>query len=130
MRAITFFAFAIGMLIAALGVFGLLAPGDFAAAITEAQKRSNIYFLAAGRVAIGVVILLAAGPSRFPFLLGTLGVLIVLGGLVTPFVAAPLRTSVQAWLAGSSKVPLQVWAAVAVTIGTFIVYATMPRRKG
>ena len=128
MRAITHLALAIGLLVAGLGIFGLAAPADFAAAIGEVQKRSNVYFLAAGRVAIGVILLLAAGASRTPLLLGVLGFLIALGGLVMPFMAPPLRQAVQRWVAGGSAVPLQAWAAVALAIGAFIVYATMPRR--
>ena len=129
MRAITYLALLIGLLIAGLGAFGLLAPADFAATIAEIQKRSNIYFLAAGRVVIGIVILLAAGPSRFPFILGTVGVLIVLGGVLTPFMSVPLRQSVQKWMAGGGAIPLQAWAAFALAVGSFIVYATMPKWK-
>ena len=128
MRSITYLALAIGLLVAGLGIFGLAAPADFAAALGEVQKRSNVYFLAAGRVAIGVLLMLAAGPSRTPFLLGVLGFLIALGGLVMPFMALPLRQAVQRWVAEGSVMPLQAWAAVALAIGAFIVYATMPRR--
>jgi hypothetical protein len=129
MRAVTYLALAFGILVAALGVFGLVAPADFAAAIVVVQKKANLYFLAAGRVAIGVILMLAAGASRTPFLLGTLGVLVVLGGLITPFMAVPLRQSVQHWLAGGGAVPVQAWAGVALVIGSFIVYATAPKLK-
>ena len=129
MRAVTFIALATGLLLVGLGIFGLVAPQDFAAFIADVQKRSNIYFLAALRVAIGVILMLAAGASRTPFLLGTLGVLVVLGGLLSPFMAVPLRQSVQRWMAGGSPVPMQVWAGVALAIGAFITYATAPKRR-
>ena len=128
MRAITYLALAFGLLLAGIGIFGLAAPADFAAWVAEVQKRSNVYFLAAGRVAIGVLLMIAAGPSRTPVLLGVLGFLIALGGLVMPFMALPLRQAAQRWVAGGSVIPLQAWAAVALAIGAFIVYATMPRR--
>ena len=129
MRGITFLAVLIGLLLAGLGIFGLAAPADFVALIGAVQARSNIYFLAALRVVIGVVLLLAAGGSRTPFVLGTLAVLIILGGLITPFMAAPLRQAAQRWVAGGSSVPLQVWAGIALVIGSFITFVTMPRRK-
>jgi uncharacterized membrane protein YidH (DUF202 family) len=128
-RAITFLALLIGLLVAGLGAFGLLAPADFGATVLAIQKKSNIYFLAAARVVIGVVILLAATGSRFPFVLGTLAVLIILGGLITPFMAVPLRQSVEKWMSGGSSVPLQAWAIAALAIGAFIAYSTWPRRK-
>ena len=128
MRGITLLAVLIGLLLAGLGIYGLAAPADFAALVGEVQNRSNIYFLAALRVAIGVVLLLAATGSRTPFVLGTIAVLIILGGLITPFMAVPLRQAAQRWVAGSS-VPLQVWAGIALVLGSFITFVTMPRRK-
>jgi len=128
-RTITFFALATGIVLTGLGILGLVAPADFATLIADVQKRSNIYFLAALRVAIGVVLVLASGASRTPFLLGTLGVLVALGGLISPFMAVPLRQSVQRWMAGGSRVPMQVWAGVALVIGAFITYTTAPRRR-
>ena len=129
MRAIPYTALLIGLLIAGVGIFGLVAPNDFAAAIGEIQKRVHLYALAAVRVAFGVLFLLAAGTSRAPFLLGALGVLTALGGLFTLFMPGPLRQSVERWIADGSVVPLQVWAGVALVCGAFVVYATMPKRK-
>ena len=128
-RLITFLALLVGLLVAALGIFGLVAPADFGATIVEVQKRSNVYFLAAFRVVIGVIILLAATGSRFPFILGTLAVLIILGGVLTPFMSVPLRQSVEKWMAGNNRVPLQVWALAALGIGGFIAYSTWPWRR-
>jgi uncharacterized membrane protein len=129
LRAVTYLALVLGLLIAGLGIFGILAPADFGAAMHEVQRRSNVYFIAAARVLLGVIIVLAATNSRTPFLLGTLGVLIALAGVLSPFMAMPLRNSVQRWMADGNPVSLQVYCAVALATGAFIVYATMPRRK-
>src|SRR5215216_2493456 len=118
MRSLTYLALAFGLLVAGLGVFGLVAPTDLASTISELHKRSNVYFLAAGRVAIGVILMLAAGASRTPFLLGTLGFLVALGGLIMPFMALPLRQAAERWVAGGSVMPVQAWAAVALAIGS------------
>jgi len=129
MRAIPYVALLIGVLVAGLGIFGLVEPGDFGAALNEFQKRVTIYGIAAIRVAIGVVLMLAAGTSRAPFLLGALGLIVVLGGLVTPFMAAPLRASVERFLSDGSVAAIRVWCGVAVVMGAFIFWATKPRRK-
>jgi hypothetical protein len=73
--------------------------------------------------------MLAAGTSRAPFLLGALGLIIALGGLVTPFMAAPLRQSVERWLSDGSVTALRIWSGVAASMGAFTVWATMPKRK-
>ena len=129
MRAIPYVALLLGLLIAALGIYGLAAPEELAGAINEIQKRITVYGIAAIRVAIGVILMLAAGTSRAPFLLGALGLIIVLGGLITPFMAAPLRASVQRWLADGSLTNLRIWAGVALAAGAFIFWATKPRKK-
>ena len=128
-RVVAFLALLAGLLLTGLGILGLVSPPDFTALVADVQKRSNIYVLAAVRVAIGVILLLAAPASRTPFLLGTVGVLIALAGVISPFMALPLRQSVQRWMAGGSNIPMQVWAGVALALGAFITYATAPRRK-
>ena len=129
MRAIPYLALLIGILVAGLGAFGLASPEELAGAANEVQKRITVYGIAAIRVALGVILMLAAGTSRAPFLLGALGLLIVLGGLVTPFMAAPLRASVERWLADGSLANLRIWCGVALAVGAFIFWATRPRKK-
>ena len=129
LRAVTYLTLLIGFVFAGLGVYALLAPAEFAAILAEVYRRSNLYFLGAARILIGVIILLASSNSRMPFVLGTLAVLIILAGVLHPFMQIPLRLSVQQWVAGANRVPLQAWAAMALLAGSFIVYATLPRRK-
>ena len=130
MRAIPYLALLLGVIIAGFSIFGLAAPDEFVGVIGEIQKRITVYGVAAVRVVIGVVFLLAAGTSRAPFMLGVVGILIVLGGLVAPFMAAPLRQSVERWLADGSLTALRTWCGIALAMGVFAVWATMPKRKG
>ena len=129
MRAMPYLALVLGVLIACFGIFGLAAPDEFAGVIDEIQKRFTVYGVAAVRVAVGVILMLAAGTSRAPFLLGALGILIVLGGLAAPFMAAPLRQSVERWLADGSLTAMRTWCVIAIVTGAFAVWATMPKRK-
>jgi hypothetical protein len=129
MRAIPYVALIIGVLVAAIGIFGLAAPEEFVPLIGEAQKRLTIYGIAAVRVAIGVVLLLAAGTSRAPFLLGAIGIVIMLGGFATLFMPGPLRQSVERWMADGSLTALRTWCVVALVLGVFVVRSTLPKRK-
>ena len=129
MRAIPYLALIIGVFVAGIGIFGLAAPDDFVPLIGETQKRLTIYGVAAVRIAIGVVFLLAAGTSRAPFLLGAIGILIMLGGLATLFMPGPLRQSVERWMADGSLTALRTWCVVALVLGAFVVRSTLPKRK-
>jgi uncharacterized protein YjeT (DUF2065 family) len=129
MRAIPYLAFILGLAIAGLAAYALAAPEEFVPVMAEVQKRITLYGIAAIRVAIGVVLLLAAGSSRAPYLLGVVGVLLVLGGLITPFMAAPLRQAIEKLLSDGSPNALRIWSAIALAVGAFIVWATMPKRR-
>ena len=128
MRALPYIALSIGVILAGMGFIGLSEPEKFAPVLGELQ-RSNVYILAGVRIVIGVIFLLAAGTSRAPFLLGALGVLIVLGGFITPFMGAPLKQVVLRWWADGSVEAVRAWAGVALVVGAFVVWATRPKRK-
>jgi hypothetical protein len=128
MRALPYVALLIGIALTGMGAFGLAVPEQFEPFVAEAQ-RLNVFALAAIRVAIGVILMLAAGASRAPFLLGALGLLIALGGFVTPFMGAPLKQVLLRWWADGSVMAVRAWAGVSLAIGAFIVYATRPKRK-
>jgi hypothetical protein len=128
MRALPYVALLIGCLLAFMGFLGLSEPEKFAPVLGELQ-RMNIYVLAGARIVIGVILLLAAGTSRAPYLLGVVGVLIILGGLITPFMGAPLKEIVLRWWADGSVMAVRAWSGVSLVIGAFVVWATRPRKK-
>ena len=116
-------ALVIGLLIVAQGIVGLVAPGFFLQLIQLIQTPPNIYFAAVVRVAFGVVLILAAPLSRAPIALRLLGGLIVVGGLITPFLGVRLADVILGWWSQGPGI-VRAWATGAMVLGFFIVYAT------
>ena len=121
-------ALVIGLLIVLEGVTGLIAPDAFVEMVGFFQIPAMIYPAAAIRVACGVILALAASASRAPKSLRVLGVLIAIGGALSPFIGARFAQAVlESWSAGGPGV-VRIWAAAALLIGASIIYAMWPRR--
>ena len=121
-------ALVIGLLIVAQGLVGLAAPEFFLKLIQAIQTPPLIYAAAAARVVIGAVLVLAAPASRAPLALRILGVLILIGGVLTPFVGVRLADVILGWWSQGPNV-VRAWAAGALVLGVFIVYATLRPRS-
>ncbi len=121
-------ALAIGLLIIAQSIVGLVAPEFFLRLIQSIQTPPIIYFAAAVRIAFGIVLVLAAPLSRAPIALRILGMLIVLGGVITPFFGVQLAETVLGWWSQSAGI-VRAWAAAALALGVFIVYATAYQQR-
>jgi hypothetical protein len=122
-------ALSIGLLIVAQGVVGLATPDLFVALVRIFQEPPVIYVAAVIRFTFGVVLFRAAPLSRAPVVLRGLGLLIALGGVVTPFVGVLIARVVLRWWSDGGPTIVRVWAAAALCLGVWIAYATMPARR-
>ena len=59
-----------------------------------------------------------------PLGLRTLGVLVTIGGLLTPFFGVEFARVVLGWWSDGGPAMVRIWAAGALALGAFIVYAT------
>jgi hypothetical protein len=125
-------ALIIGVVVVIQGLAGLAAPDAFANLVRRIQEPPALYLAAVVRVAFGVVLFLAAPRSRAPLALRTLGVLITIGGLLTPFFGVELARVVLGWWSEGGPLVVRIWAAAALAIGAFIIYAVArpPRKRG
>ena len=115
-------ALSIGLLIVVQGIVGLAMPDLFVGVVRTFQEPPVIYAAAVIRFVFGVVLFLAAPRSRAPIVLRSLGLLIALGGLLTPVVGIPFARVVLGWW--SDPVIVRVWAAAALALGMLIEYLT------
>lgn len=120
-------ALSIGLLIVVQGVVGLAVPDVFVGIVRIFQTPPVLYFAALIRFVFGVVLFVAAPRSRAPLVLRVLGLLISVGGLLTPFIGVSLARVILGWWADPAIV--RVWAAAALCLGVLIVYVTMPTRR-
>jgi uncharacterized membrane protein YhfC len=118
---------AVGVLILVLGAKGAIAPADFVETVTFFQSPPMLYIAAVVRVAVGVVLIVAAPASRAPVLVRALGVLITIGGLLTPFMGTDIARPILDWWATGLLIP-RIFGIVAIGLGILVLYAT--RRRG
>jgi hypothetical protein len=119
----------IGVLILGLGLSGFIVPEGFAAFVAQVQRPPLLYAAAVVRVVVGIILVLASFTSRAGMALRVLGILIILGGLLTPFLGASIAKQVLAWWAKGGAEVVRAWALLATSIGAFIVYSAWPKRK-
>lgn len=121
-------ALVLGFVMAAIGVLGVGAPQSLLAVLRAILTPLGLYVLGGVRIAIGIVFLMAAPSSRAPRFLLVLGVVAVIGGLITPLFGVERAHAILDWWAGRSPGAVRLWAGVAIALGGGIVYAVAPRR--
>jgi len=83
---------------------------------------AGLYAIAALRIAIGLVFVLAAPASRAPRTLCVLGLIVISAGLSTPWFGVARARAVVNWLASAEPLLLRLDAVVGMAIGGFLVY--------
>ena len=122
-------AFLAAVLILALGLLALLAPGRFAALVAWMQIPPRLYLAALLRFGVGVTFFLAAKSSRATLAFYFLGIIMVAGGIVTPIIGQGLaRPILDAWLLGGDAV-VRGWGVAATLLGAFMFWALRPRTR-
>ena len=122
-------ALLIGLLLVGQGILGIAAPGMFLRTLRFIQTPPVIYLAAVIRVVFGVVLFSAASGSRAPKFLYVFGVIIVIGGLLTPFVGIRFAHFILDWWSAAGPALVRVFAGVSLALGIFVVYAVAPDRR-
>lgn len=113
-----------GIVIAVLGIVGLIAPGSLIRLVSAAwQSRAGLYLAIILRLVLGLALIGAAPGSRFPDALGILGVITILAAVIASMLGFErVRRFVQWWAARPSGFG-RAWGLVAAVFGVFLVYA-------
>ncbi len=117
-------ALGLSVLIAVLSALYFVAPARLLSIARAFESPGGLYFLAGIRLVLGVVLFLAAPSSRKPEVLRVLGILIVVAGIITPFVGVDRQRRLLNWWSARGPGFNRVWAAVAFAFAVFLVYAT------
>ena len=119
----------IALLISLIGLTGVVSPETLASLVRHALTPMGLYIVAAVRIGIGVIVMLAAPASRAPRTLRVFAILAIIAGLATPFVGVEhSRREVDWWLA-QGFVWVRLHAGIAIVLGGFLAYAVSPRRR-
>jgi hypothetical protein len=82
----------------------------------------GFYAIAASRIAIGLMFVLAAPASRAPRTLRVLGLTVIIAGLATPWFGVARARAVLDWLASAGPLWMRLDAGVGMVLGGFLVY--------
>jgi hypothetical protein len=123
-------AMALGFVIAAIGVLGIAAPLVLFEFGRSLQSAGALYAVAALRVAMGAILIWAAPDSRTPRTLRIIGLLIIVAGVVTPFIGVERSRAMLGWWSTQGTFFTRAWLTVPVIFGLFIAYVAAPRGSG
>lgn len=129
LRITALLALLIGLILVAQGILGIAAPGVFLKTLRFITAPPMIYLAAVIRVVFGVVLVRAASGSRAPLFLRVFGVIIVIGGLLTPFLGIQFAHFILDWWSAAGPALVRVFAAVSLALGILVVYAVAPSRR-
>ena len=122
-------AFVIGLLITAFGTVGILAPSGLVWVAQHAVSPVQLYFIAAVRVAFGVLLISVASGSRAPKVLRVVGLIPILAAIATPFVGVERVPAIIEWWSQQGSGMVRLSALAVLAIGGFVAYACAPARR-
>ena len=116
----------IGVLVLLGSAIGVAAPDQLLPFERSLITPGDLDVIAALRIALGLVFILAARSSHAPRTLRVLGALVIIAGLTTPWFGVGRSLALLDWWAGAGRPLMRLAAAGAMAIGGFLVYAFRP----
>jgi hypothetical protein len=107
----------------------VLPPDQMIAAEPYLLTTSGLMAIAAIRVMIGLVLILAAPGSRAPVALRALGVVVLVAGVATPFFGVDRSRAVADWAATHGSVVPRIAGALLLALGAFIAFVVRAPRR-
>jgi hypothetical protein len=122
-------AMALSLLVAALGAIGVVAPAELRGIARHFQTPTGLYAAAAIRVVLGGTLVLAAPTSRAPRVIRAVGVVILVAGLITPFLGLDQFRGILEWLSAQGPTATRIWAGGTLAFGCLLIYALFPKSR-
>ncbi len=119
-------AFVLSLLIAAVGAVGVASPPRLLTLVRRIQTPRGLYLAAGLRLVLGAALVLAAPDSRAPGVVRVLGVIIFVGGLVTPLFGLERFRKVLDWWSARGPGFVRAWAVLALVFGLLLAYSVAP----
>jgi hypothetical protein len=116
----------LGLLVLALGALGVARPRSLMTLVERPwRSRAGLYVAVAFRAVVGVLLLAAASGTRFPWIVGAIGVLSVAAAVTLPVLGYErLRKQVDWWMARPDGF-VRGWSVAACLFGAFLVLAAV-----
>lgn len=113
----------IGAIIAIICLTGVMLPAQLLHAVKAAwQYPAAMYVAVMLRLAIGVLLLLAAPHGRFPMAFAILGWIVILAALLVPVIGRVRIGRLLDWWSRRSNLSIRLWSLAGLAFGCFLVY--------
>ena len=119
-------AMAVGLFMAAFGVLGIASPPTLLELGRALQSAGGLWLLAFVRIVSGAILIWAAPNSRTPRILIVLGILIIIGGLATPFIGVERSKAMFDWWTSQGSSLARTWPIIAIGLGGYIAWVVTP----
>ena len=110
------------------GLALIVAPGTVFILAPAIVTPRGLLLVAAGRIAIGLLMLRVAAGSRGPRVVQVLGVIVLIDGIATPFFGAVRARVLMAWWFDRGPLAMRAVGVLAVLLGGYIAYVVSARR--
>ena len=122
-------AFAIAILAILMALIGFVRPDVLVSLGRYSFSPIGLYVVAMIRLAVGLIFFLGARRSRAPRTLRIIGVLICVVGVALAWLTVERGDALREWWDLRGLGFVRVAAMFVLGLGTFIAYATAPRRR-
>jgi hypothetical protein len=119
-------ALVLSLFVAALGALGMVSPMKLLGIARHFENPGGLCAAAALRIVLGVALFLAAPSSRAPEVVRVLGIIILVGGLITPLFGVERTRKLLDWWSARGRTFMRVWAGLALVFGLLLAYAVVP----
>ena len=120
---------ALGGLLILGGVWIAVLPEQLLS-IADWESRAGLYIAASVRIITGLLLIFSASATRYPRGLRILGFLVLLVGLILPFVSLELWAGLIRWWFVEHRVAYRVAGGIGgVLFGGFLVHASLPKKR-
>ena len=123
-------ALLVAFVLLAVGTVCAVFPGVMLAAAPYLLTTTGLYVVGALRLGAGVVMLWAAGASRFPRVLRAFGVLFIVAGVATPIFGVDRARGMMELGVAQGQLLLRAAGLVIFSLGAFVAYAVTPSHPG
>ena len=117
---------AFGLFVFILGVVGIGRPASLIAFVERPWRtRAGLYVAIVIRTILGFLLVAAASSTRFPWAIGGLGALSLIGAVAIAVLGFDRMRSFIAWWVARPPAFVQAWSFAACAFGAFLIYAAV-----
>jgi hypothetical protein len=122
-------ALIVALFVMLAGMTGVFAPDSLMTIGRYVVTPAGLYAIAAFRVAVGIVLIMVAPPSRAPRTLRVFGAVVLLAGLMTPLFGVERACAILEWESAQGTALVRVGAGLVLAIGGSLAFAVAPVRR-